>query len=443
MPVDGQVPGRSVAPGCAARCAVVGAKNSALKLMAAALLAVGRTALTNVPAIVDVDDHGRAAAPARLHGRLRRGRRRRRDRRAGARRPPGRLRPGPGAARVDLRPRPARRPLRPGRRRRARRRRDRLARARPARRGPGDARRDGARRRTATSSPRRRRGCTAATVRLDFPSVGATENVLMAAVLASGHTRLIDNAAREPEIVDIAELLQRDGRAASTGAGTSTIEVEGVDALHADRRTTSCPTASPPAPGRSPPRPPAVTSRSSGQSAEHLEISLDLLAHAGAEVATTPRRVPGRRLRAPAASVDVATLPYPGSPPTCSRSRWPTTRSPDGSAMITENLFEARFRTVQELARLGADARVDGHHVMVHGVAAAVGRAGRGQRHPRRRRARRRRSGRGRGHHGERRPPRRPGLRAVRRGELQGLGADVVREPDDDAVRHRISRRSS
>ena len=110
-----------------------------------------------------------------------------------------------------------------GRRRRARRRRDRLAR-RWTCTPPGlrDAGRAGARRRTATSSPRRPTGCTARDIRLDFPSVGATENILMAAVLAEG-TTVIDNAAREPEIVDIAEMLVSMG-ARIEGAGTSMID---------------------------------------------------------------------------------------------------------------------------------------------------------------------------------------------------------------------------
>ena len=82
-------------------------------------------------------------------------------------------------------------------------------------------------------------------------------------------------------------------------------------------------------------------------------------------------------------SVDVATLPYPGFPTDLQPFALTYNAVADGSAMITENLFEARFRTVQELARLGADARIDGHHVMVHGVPLLSGCAGRGQRHPR------------------------------------------------------------
>ena len=102
---------------------------------------------------------------------------------------------------------------------------------------------------TATCSPRRSR-LTGAQVWLDFPSVGATENLLMAAVLAKG-TTVIDNAAREPEIVDLCELLAKMG-AQIDGIGTSTLEIEGVERLAPVRRTPPCPTGSWPAPTRSP-----------------------------------------------------------------------------------------------------------------------------------------------------------------------------------------------
>src|SRR6185437_7705580 len=122
-------------------------------------------------------------------------------------------------------------------------------------------------------------------IRLDFPSVGATENVLSAAVLASGRTRL-SNAAREPEIVDIATLLTEMG-ACITGAGTSVIEVEGVAELKAvdhavvpDRIAAGTWAFA------------AATTRGDievvGGRAEHLEISLDLLAGAGSTVTVTP-----------------------------------------------------------------------------------------------------------------------------------------------------------
>jgi UDP-N-acetylglucosamine 1-carboxyvinyltransferase len=208
-------------------------------------------------------------------------------------------------------------------------------------------------------------GLRGADIRLEFPSVGATENVLMAAVLATGHTR-IDNAAREPEIVDIADFLVAMG-AKVTGAGTSTIEIDGVDALHpcvhrvvSDRISAGSWAFA------------AATTHGDievlGGVAEHLTITLDLLAAAGATVSDTDRgfRVVGPVSRGRA--LDVATLPYPGFPTDLQPFALTYNAVADGSAMVTENLFEARFRTVQELARLGADARIDGHHVMVHGV---------------------------------------------------------------------------
>ncbi len=153
-----------------------------------------------------------------------------------------------------------------------------------------------------------------------------------------------------------------------SGAGTSVIEIEGVDALrpgeHAvvpDRIAAGSWAFA------------AATTRGDvevvGGIAEHLELTLELLTAAGSTVSST---ADGFRVVAPQTrprSIDVATLPYPGFPTDLQPFALTYNSVADGSAMITENLFEARFRTVQELARLGADTRVDGHHVMVHGVA--------------------------------------------------------------------------
>ncbi len=346
------------------RVPVMGAKNSALKLMAAALLAVGRTRVTNVPAIVDV----------RIMAEL--------LRRLGA---VVDYDPALGVVEIDV-------PEVIGHRA------DyelvRALRASISVLGPlvarcgeadvavpgGDAigsrgldlHAAGLEALGATvhvshgyliaSAPDGLRG---ADIRLEFPSVGATENVLMAAVLAPGVTR-IDNAAREPEIVDIAAFLTAMG-ARISGAGTSVIEIEGVDALrpveHAvvpDRIAAGSWAFA------------AATTRGDveivGGVAGHLAITLDLLTGAGCSVSTTDE---GFRVVAPPGrprSIDVATLPYPGFPTDLQPFALTYNAVADGSAMVTENLFEARFRTVQELARLGAEARVDGHHVMVHGV---------------------------------------------------------------------------
>jgi UDP-N-acetylglucosamine 1-carboxyvinyltransferase len=207
-------------------------------------------------------------------------------------------------------------------------------------------------------------GLHGADIRLDFPSVGATENILMAAVLASGETR-VTNAAREPELVDIAAFLSRMG-AQIEGAGTSVIEIKGVNALTAVSHEV--------VPDRIAAGTWAFATATTGGDVEvvgavagHLGVVLDLLVDAGSEITTTDR---GFRVTASGrgSAFDVATLPYPGFPTDLQPLALAYNAVAQGSAMVTENIFEARFRTVQELARLGADARVDGHHVMLHGV---------------------------------------------------------------------------
>jgi UDP-N-acetylglucosamine 1-carboxyvinyltransferase len=206
-------------------------------------------------------------------------------------------------------------------------------------------------------------GLTGATIWLDFPSVGATENLLMAAVLARG-TTVIDNAAREPEIVDVCQMLQAMG-ACVGGVGTSTLEIEGVDALHPAEHTTVPDriVAGTFAIG-------AVMTRGDvtvhNARADHLEIALDKLVSAGASVSRTEDgfRVVGDGRPA---AVDVVTLPYPGFPTDLQPMVLALNAVADGAAMVTENLFEARFMFVDELARLGADVRTDGHHAVVRG----------------------------------------------------------------------------
>ncbi len=204
-----------------------------------------------------------------------------------------------------------------------------------------------------------------ATVWLDFPSVGATEQILMAAVLAKG-TTVIDNAAREPEIVDIATMLTAMG-AQIAGAGTSTIEIEGVPALH--------PVEHRPLPDRIVAGTWAigavmtqgdVTVR--GAQWRHLEITLDKLVTAGATVEPLLDG-PGFRVamdRRPRA-VDVVTLPYPGFPTDLLPMAIALASVADGASMVTENVFDSRFMFVDELTRLGADVRTDGHHAVVRG----------------------------------------------------------------------------
>lgn len=206
-------------------------------------------------------------------------------------------------------------------------------------------------------------GLHGATIWLDFPSVGATENLLMAAVLAEG-TTIIDNAAREPEIVDICQMLVQMG-ARIGGIGTSTLEVEGAAALapvtHAtvpDRIVAGTWAAAAAVTKGD------VTVRNARP--QDLEIALDKLVTAGATVDVSSdgfRVVMDRRPRA----VDIVTLPYPGFPTDLQPQFIVLDAIAEGAAMVTENLFEARFRFVNELTRLGADVRTDGHHALVRG----------------------------------------------------------------------------
>src|SRR3954447_14901443 len=206
-------------------------------------------------------------------------------------------------------------------------------------------------------------GLVGATVALDFPSVGATENVLMAAVLARG-TSVIDNAAREPEIVDLADLLIAMG-ADVEGAGTSTVVVHGVRELRPvqHRVVPDRIAAGTWAFGAAMTRG-DVTVR--GAEPDHLTFVLDKLTDAGGvlePLADGLRVIAPRRPRA----FDVMTLPYPGFPTDLQPFALVYDAVATGSAMVTENLFEARFHTASEVARLGADVRVDGHHALVRG----------------------------------------------------------------------------
>ncbi len=199
---------------------------------------------------------------------------------------------------------------------------------------------------------------------LDFPSVGATENLVMAAVLAEG-TSVIDNVAREPEIVDLCQMLVAMG-ARIEGVSTSTLTIEGVERLSpVEHRTVTDRIvagtwvfASAIAGGEV---------RIEGGVAHHLDIVLDKLVSAGAEVEIDEGGftvVTERRL----SSFDVATLPYPGFPTDLQPFAMALAAVSQGTAMITENVFEARFMFAQELARLGADLRTDGHHAVVRGI---------------------------------------------------------------------------
>ncbi|MGO2573974.1 MAG: UDP-N-acetylglucosamine 1-carboxyvinyltransferase [Corynebacterium casei] len=204
---------------------------------------------------------------------------------------------------------------------------------------------------------------TGAKIKLDFPSVGATENILTAAVLADG-TTVLDNAAREPEIVDLCNMLLEMG-ADISGAGTSTITINGVEKLQptnheviGDRIVAGTWAYAA-----------AMTQGDiivSGIAPRHLHLPLAKLRSAGADIETYENgfRV---RMNGRPQSVDYQTLPFPGFPTDLQPMAIGLSAVAEGTAVITENVFESRFRFVDEMLRLGADAQVDGHHVVIRG----------------------------------------------------------------------------
>lgn len=206
-------------------------------------------------------------------------------------------------------------------------------------------------------------------VLLDFPSRGATENLMTAAVLAEGVT-VIENAAREPDIVDLATFLNTMG-AQVWGAGTSTIEITGVERMHPTSYRVS---ADPIEAGTF-----ALAVIATGGEAElagaqpdDMEMFLEKLELAGAGWDPVPGgiRVRGER---PSRAVDFATLPYPGFPTDLQPQMMAYLATAEGTSIITENVFESRFAHVLELVRMGADIRIEGHHAVVRGVSRLQG----------------------------------------------------------------------
>lgn len=201
---------------------------------------------------------------------------------------------------------------------------------------------------------------------LEFPSHTATDTLLMAAVLAKG-TTVIENAAREPEVADLAAMLNRMGARVS-GAGSSTIEIEGVDRLEPVEHTVI------------PDRIEAATWVAAvgvaggevvieGARADHMDMIVQKMGDMGVRVAPSSHGLwaafSGDRMR----SVDVATLPYPGIATDYKPLLVAMLAVADGVAIVTENIFrDNRFAYVAELKRLGADIRTEGHHAVVRGV---------------------------------------------------------------------------
>ena len=207
-------------------------------------------------------------------------------------------------------------------------------------------------------------GLTGTTIELDFPSVGATENLMTAAVLAQGVTT-IDNAAREPDLVDLGEFLIGMG-AQIDGLGSPLITITGVKELKPTDHTT-------------------ITDRIiagtwafaaamtqgditiHGGRADHMEVMLEKLTHAGAIVTSTQDGIRVQMNQRPRA-IDVATLPYPGFATDLLPFIIGMNAVADGHSIVTENVFESRFMFVNELMRLGAQITVDGHHASIDGI---------------------------------------------------------------------------
>ena len=194
----------------------------------------------------------------------------------------------------------------------------------------------------------------------------ATENLLLAAVLARG-TTVIDNAAREPEIADLALFLTAMG-AQVDGAGTSTIEIAGRRRAAGRRSTRRSPTGS-----RSGTWAAAAVATLgdvtiANAQPEHLDLLLTKLADAGADDRDERRRACASARRPAPRAMDFVTLPYPGIATDFQPILLAMLAVADGTSIVTENVFEGRFLYVGELQRMGADIRTEGHHAVVRGV---------------------------------------------------------------------------
>ena len=207
-------------------------------------------------------------------------------------------------------------------------------------------------------------GLVGDTVTLSFASVGATENLMMASVFAEG-TTVIDNAAREPEIVDLANLLNEMG-AKISGAGSPVIEIEGVSELHpvthavvGDRIEAGTFLAI----GALAKDPVRVM----GFEPKHLGLVLRKFEQMGASVEREERGCTVWRDR-PLMPTDIQTLPFPGFPTDMQAQTMCLLALAKGSCIITENVFENRFMFASELSRMGANIQIEGHHAIVHGV---------------------------------------------------------------------------
>ena len=207
-------------------------------------------------------------------------------------------------------------------------------------------------------------GLKGAKITLEFPSVGATENIMTAATLATG-TTVIDNAAREPDVVDLGEFLISMG-AKISGLGSHTITIEGVSKLTPTTHATLADRIVSGTWAFAAAMTQGDITIENGRP-DHLELPLDKLVEAGAVVTTTKNGFRVKMDKRPIA-VDVATLPYPGFPTDLQPMVITLNSIAEGTSIVTENVFEGRFMFVNELLRLGAKIQVDGHHAAITGI---------------------------------------------------------------------------
>ena len=213
------------------------------------------------------------------------------------------------------------------------------------------------------------KGLEGARIYLDFPSVGATENIMMAASLARGQT-IIENSAQEPEIVDLANYLTAMG-ARVRGAGTNVIKIEGVSQMHGTNYAVI--------PDRIEAGTYMVAAAITGGDVviknvlfEHMKPLVAKLKEAGVQIEEDVDQV-RVHAAAPLRAVDVKTLPYPGFPTDMQAQFMALMTVSGGSGVVTETVFENRFMHVDELKRMGASIKIDGRAALVEGVPCLTG----------------------------------------------------------------------
>lgn len=207
-------------------------------------------------------------------------------------------------------------------------------------------------------------GLVGSEIYLDFPSVGATENIMMAATMAKGQT-VIQNAAKEPEIIDLANFLNEMG-ANVKGAGTDTIRITGVETLSGTRHQTI------------PDRIIAATYMVAAAMTRG-DITIENVVSSHVKPVTAKLREMGAIVEdsddvirvyttGPLKAVDLTTLPYPGFPTDVQAQFMALLAVSEGTSVITETVFENRFRHVSEINRMGANVKIEGHSAVIQGV---------------------------------------------------------------------------